>query len=287
VNLIVNFTPTGMVPMKATAPRVPITPEEIIADVRLAVGIGITVVHLHARESETGVPTHRAEVYGRIIEGIREFAPELVICVSLSGRVLNTFEARSEVLGLDGGLKPDMASLTLSSLNFSKEASVNSPEMIQALARLMGERGVLPELEVFDIGMVNYARYLERKGLLRAPHYFNLLLGGIAGAQAELLQVGALLSCLPPGSLWSLAGIGDAQLPMNAVSIAMGGGVRVGLEDNIWFDAAQSEEVSNAALLERVATLASLHGREIMPPAEFRDRLELLPGNGNYGRAQT
>ncbi|MFH1681804.1 MAG: 3-keto-5-aminohexanoate cleavage protein, partial [Candidatus Eisenbacteria bacterium] len=225
-DLIVNFTPTGMIPTKEMTPHVPVTVSEIVEDVHRATEIGITMVHLHAREDLTGRPTSSAEMYGRIIEGIRSFAPDLVLCVSLSGRTIKEFERRAEPLALEGALKPDMGSLTLSSLNFNKMASMNEPDMIVALAAEMKKQNILPELEAFDAGMVNFAKYLERKDLLRAPHYFNLLLGNIACAQADLLHAGIMIRDLPPQSYWSLAGIGDAQLAMNATAIAMGGGVR-------------------------------------------------------------
>ena len=114
MDLIVNFTPTGMIPTKQMTPHVPVTPSEIAEDVHEAVEIGITMVHLHAREEASGEPTYRAEVYGRIIEQVRRFAPDLVICVSLSGRNFPELEKRSEPLQLSGALKPDMGSLTLS-----------------------------------------------------------------------------------------------------------------------------------------------------------------------------
>jgi uncharacterized protein (DUF849 family) len=127
VDLIVNFTPTGMIPTKRLTPHVPVTPSEIAEDVHAALEIGITMVHLHARDDATGEPTYKAEVYGRIIENIREFAPDLVLCVSLSGRNFPELEKRSEPLQLTGNLKPDMGSLTLSSVNFNRTASVSDP----------------------------------------------------------------------------------------------------------------------------------------------------------------
>ncbi len=285
MSLIVNYTPTGMLPTKKTTPHVPVTVAEIVEDVLRAVETGITMAHLHARDEETGEPTYRPEVYARIIEGIRAAAPDLVLCVSLSGRNWSEFEKRAAPLELDGAAKPDMGSLTLSSLNFPRAASLNPPDVVAALARRMQERGILPELEAFDTGMINVARYLEQKGLLRPPHYFNLLFGNLAGAQADLLHVGLMLRDLPPGSLWSLAGIGEAQLPMNAAAVAIGGGVRVGLEDNIWFDAERTRLATNADLLRRVHDLAACHGRTVMTPSELRRRLDLAPGHGAYGRA--
>lgn len=284
MNLIINFTPTGMIPTKDMTHHVPISVSEIIEDVNAAFELGITMVHLHARDESTGEPTYKAEVYHRIIEGIRKFSKELIICVSLSGRTFKEFEKRAEPLQIDGDLKPDMGSLTLSSVNFNREASVNSPEMIQSLAKEMKRRGILAELEAFDAGMINYAKYLERKGLLEAPHYFNLLLGNIACAQADLLHLGVMVRDLPPHSFWSVAGIGNAQLMMNSVAVASGGGVRVGLEDNIWYDHKRTRLARNIDLIRRIHILADANERKIMPPSEFRTLLNLENGHGKYGR---
>jgi len=284
MDLIVNFTPTGMIPTKEMTPHAPITPGEVVEDVHRAVDIGITMVHLHARDAFTGQSTCSAAVYGEIIAGIRSFSQDLVICVSLSGRSVKEFEKRAEPLQLEGDLKPDMGSLTLSSLNFNREASVNSPEMIAMLAGEMKARGILAELEAFDAGMINYAKYLEKKDILKPPHYFNLLLGNVACAQADLLHVGIMIRDLPDHSFWSLAGIGDYQLFMNSVAIAAGGGVRVGLEDNIWFDTARTRLASNSDLLRRIHQLAEASERKVMSPGRLRELLNLQGGYGKYGR---
>ena len=254
-------------------PHVPITINEIIEEVHGAWDLGITLVHIHARDQHTGAPIYSAETYGRIIEGIRRFSKDLVICVSLSGRTHKRYEHRAEVLQLDGDLKPDMGSLTLSSVNFNQQASLNEPQMIQMLAAEMQIKKIAPELEAFDVGMINYAKYLAHKGLIKSPYYFNLLLGNIACAQANLLHAGMMINDLPPWSIWSMAGIGKAQLPMNMAGIAMDGGVRVGLEDNIWYDDARTQLATNVALLQRVHDLADIAGREVMKPAEFRELL--------------
>ena len=282
---VVNFTPTGMIPTKEMTPLVPVSVNEIVEDVHRAHEIGITMAHLHARDELTGKPTYKAELYARIVEGVRSYAPDLIICVSLSGRDFKEFEHRSDVLRLDGNLKPDMGSLTLSSLNFNRQASLNSPEMIQNLAKAMLDRGILPELEVFDSGMVNYAHYLLRKGLLEPPNYVNIIVGNIASAQADLLHVGIIVNDLPSDSIWSLGGVGDAQLPMNGVAIAAGGGVRVGLEDNIWFDRARTRLASNSELLKRVHDMVAASDREVMTSRELRERLNLQRGFGAYGRS--
>jgi uncharacterized protein (DUF849 family) len=282
--LIINFAPTGMIPTKEMTPHVPISVAEIVEDVHEACELGISMVHLHARDPLSGKPTYKAEIFAEIIGGIRRFSPELIICVSLSGRDFIEFEKRAAPLELDGDLKPDMGSLTLSSVNFNRQASINEPSMIQALALRMKERGISPELEAFDIGMINYARYLEKKALIAPPFYFNLLLGNIACAQADLLHAGIMIRDLPEQSFWSLAGIGDSQLPMNSVAIAIGGGVRVGLEDNIFFDNRRTSLARNADLLKRIHAIAKNHERPVMTSRELRRLLDLEEGNGRYGR---
>jgi 3-keto-5-aminohexanoate cleavage enzyme len=284
MNLILNYAPTGMIPTKEITPYVPITVQEIVESVHEAVGIGITMVHLHARDERTGEPTYKAEIYRDIIAGIRKFSRDLVITVSLSGRTFNEFEKRTEVLQLAGNEKPDMGSLTLSSLNFNRQANINSPEMIQAIAQEMLNRGILAELEAFDDGMINYSKYLADKGLIGPPFYFNLILGNIACAQADLLHSGMMVNDLPPQSIWSMGAVGDYQLRMNSIAIAMNGGVRVGLEDNIWYDQSRTRLAQNRELLRRIHTLSEANEREIMKPGELRKLLKMENGNGQYGR---
>jgi uncharacterized protein (DUF849 family) len=282
--LIINFTPTGMIPTKDMTPHVPVTVNEIVEDVHRAYEIGITMVHIHAREEDTGFPTYKKEIYANIIQGIRKYAPDLVICASLSGRNFNTLEKRSDVLYLDGNLKPDMGSLTLSSLNFNKVASMNAPNMIEELANVMKERGIVPELEVFDVGMINFGKYLVKKKIIQAPLYYNLLFGNIACAQSNLLHTGVMLNDVQDDAFVSIAGIGNGQLMMNSLAIAIGKGVRVGLEDNIWYDAERTRLATNSELLERIHVIAKANNREIMSPLEFRKKMDMEPGYGKYGR---
>ena len=272
---ILNFAPTGMIPTKEMTQYVPISPDEIINDVLNVVDLGINMVHLHARDPATGEPTYKKEIYAEIIRGIRKKEKDLILCVSTSGRNFHEFEKRSDCLNLAGELKPDFASLTLSSLNFNKQASINSPQMIQDLAKKMLERGIRPELEVFDLGMINYAKYLIHKGLLQPPYYFNLILGNIACAQADMLHLGFMIKELPEGSIWSVGGVGDYQLQMNTMAIAAGGGVRVGLEDNIWYDTERTRLATNRDLVERIVSIAKAMGREPFSPKEARELLKL------------
>ncbi|RJP84780.1 MAG: 3-keto-5-aminohexanoate cleavage protein [Desulfobacteraceae bacterium] len=253
---ILNFTPTGMIPTKQMTPHVPVQPEEIVRQVLEAAELGVNMAHLHARDPLTEAPTFKKEIYGEIISGIRKYNKSLVVGVSTSGRTFNDFQKRSECLELKGDAKPDFGSLTLSSLNFNNQASINPPEMIRQLAGKMLESGIKPELEAFDLGMINYAKYLIRKGQIKAPYYFNLILGNIACAQPNMLNLGLMVNDLPEGSIWSAGGIGDWQLQMNAMAIVSGGGVRVGLEDNIYFDQERTRLALNRELVERVLSIA-------------------------------
>lgn len=281
--LIVNFCPTGMIPTKAMTPHVPITPAEVIEDSCRALERGVAIVHLHARDAE-GRPTYLARIYEEMILGIRADHPDAILCVSCSGRNFPEFERRSEVLDLTGAARPDLASLTLTSLDFPTGTSQNAPEMVVALAEKMVSRGVKPELECFDYGMINAANLLIGRGVLgTAPFYFNLLLGSRYSVPATARHLSGMLVDLPEQSHWSAAGIGLFQLPMNALAIAMGGHCRVGLEDNIYHGFERGALATNQGLLERVARLSEAFGRPLADPVEARAILGLGPAPASAG----
>jgi 3-keto-5-aminohexanoate cleavage enzyme len=267
--LIINAALTGMVPTKVDNPALPVTPSEIAEDAWECVENGASIVHLHARDDD-GRPTFRKEVYLEIISAVRERCPEVIVCVSTSGRTFKTFEERSDVLELEGDVRPELASLTLGSLNFPRQASVNEPEMIHSLAERMRERGIVPELEIFDLGMVDYAKYLLEREVLQTPLYFNLLLGSLGTLNATPSNLTALVTSLPGGSTWAGAGIGRFQFFVNSMAIAMGGHVRVGLEDNLWLDTKKERPASNPELVGRLARLARATEREIATPDAAR-----------------
>jgi 3-oxoadipate:acetyl-CoA acetyltransferase len=263
-DLIINFTPTGMIPTKDMTPHVPISVNEIVEEVHEAWELGITLTHLHARDG-AGKPTCDKEIYRRILDGVRKHCPDLVVCLSLSGRDFSEFEKRSAAIEL----QPDMGSLTLSSLNFARQASINAPDMIGMLVDKMSSYGVRPELEIFDLGMINYAKYLIGKARIEPPFYFNIILGNVAGMQVNATSIGAALSQLPEGSKWALGGIGIHQLTSNSIAIALGGGVRVGIEDNIFYDKQHTQLATNNSLLRRIHILMELHERKLMTPKTF------------------
>ena len=153
-----------------------------------------------------------------------------------------------------------------------------------AVAEIMKDKGIVPELEAFDSGMINFAKYLLNKNILSSPNYINLLFGNIACAQADLLHSGLMVRDLPEKTFWSFAGIGDYQFMMNSIAIAAGGGVRVGIEDNIWFDKKRTKLATNSELLKRIHKIAKANERTILKSSKMRKLLHLEKGNGSYGR---
>jgi uncharacterized protein (DUF849 family) len=272
--LIINAAITGMVPRRADVPHVPVTPAQIADDAVECIDAGAAIVHLHARNPDESPAWERA-AYAEFIPAIRARRPEAVICVSTSGRDVAGLEHRADVLELDGDAKPDLASLTLGSLNFRRSASVNAPDMIVALAERMAERGIRPELEVFDSGMAYLAHELLAEGTLEAPLYANILLGGPNTAPATAGDLAHLAAALPAGTTWAAGGLGAFQLPVNGLALFMGGHVRTGLEDNPAMDAGRRRPATNAGLVSRIAELARIAGRRLATPAEVRDRLGL------------
>jgi 3-keto-5-aminohexanoate cleavage enzyme len=252
---IMNLAPTGSMTAKAQTPHIPITVREIFDDVRQCVDLGVNIIHLHGRD-ETGRPSHDRAFFKELIARIRDRYPDLIICASLSARHITSMEQRLEPLLIGEDARPDMGSLTLSSMNFPNSASVNSPSNIRELAGLMLENGIKPELEVFDLGMMNYARYLIDRQILRPPFYFNIILNNIAGAQMNLLHLAAILDGLPDRAYCCIGGIGRAQLEANLMGLLHGDGVRIGLEDNYWYCYKESL-ATNARLVERIVRLAA------------------------------
>lgn len=281
--LIINAAITGMVPMPADNASLPVTVGQIIAEARRCADAGAAILHVHAR-GEDGTPTWRLEIYRAIIDGIRANCPDLLISGSTSGRLWSDFEKRSAVLDC----RPDLASLTPGSMNFPAAASVNPPQIISQLATAMKERGVVPELEFFEIGMIDYVRdYLIPKGVLQAPFYANLLLGSLGTLAASARNLVHMVEALPAGTVWSGAGIGRYQLPVNSLAIAMGGHVRVGLEDNLWMDAEKTDPATNVRLIERVVRVAEAAGRPVSSPADARRIIGLKPNHCHRPKAES
>ena len=268
--LIITLAPTGMIPRKEDTPYVPLTAEEIAKDTYEAYKLGASVVHVHARD-DNGEPTHRKACFEEIFQKIRNKCPDIIICATTSGRVDPQVEHRAEVLDLH----PEMASLTLGSLNFPQHPSVNSLESIKRLAKLMNERDILPELEIFEAGFINTAKYLARKGYLKQPLHFCLLLGSLGSMPANIADLSYLVQSLPLGSNWSATGIGRFQTQINVASLLMGGHARIGIEDSIYYNYPNQELATNTKLVKRIVRIARELHREIATPKEAREILGL------------
>lgn len=267
--LIVNLAPTGMVPTRTDSPHVPITVEEVAADVKRCRDAGASIVHLHPRD-DAGSPTQDPGMASALISAVRKVCPDIVICITTSGRANPELEGRSAVLSLDGFARPEMASLTLGSLNFPHQASINAPDTIRGLAARMAARHIVPEWEIFDFGMLDFAKYLRSKGLLGDPVYANLLLGSLGSLTASPLNLSLLVERLPAGAVWAATGIGRYQFQVNRMAVAMGGHVRIGLEDNLWFDDNRQDLATNLRLVERIVTIGRAMGREPASPSQVR-----------------
>lgn len=278
--LIINTCLTGNVLSKARNPHLPVNTEEIVEDAGKAIEAGASMLHVHARD-EDGTPSWQPERFARIFEGIRLHYPDVVLVATTSGRQHGALEYRSAVLQMEGTAKPDMASLTLGSLNFPAQPSINAPEIIQQLCAVMRERGILPELEVFDLGMLNYGFYLQRKGLLPNDCYVNLMLGSLGTVPGRVQDLAHLVQEIPRNWHWAGAGIGRYQLAVNTAAIVMGGHVRVGLEDNPYYDYARRIDASNAQLVQRLVRVASELGRPISTGLQTRKQLR-LGDSGNW-----
>jgi 3-keto-5-aminohexanoate cleavage enzyme len=265
--LIINAAITGTVLNTADSPHLPVSIDDMVECSRQVRAAGAAIVHLHARNPDQS-PCYNPHVYRDLVQRVRE-ATDLIVCVSLSGRFVTDVDTR--VAGLDS--KPDMASLTVGSMNFKTQPSVNSPETIRELAVRINEADAIPEIEVFEAGFINYANYLIREGILRPPHYFNIILGSLGSAPLDLIGLGHMVSMLPAGAIWSVGGLGQFQLDANVMAIAAGGHVRVGLEDNVYYDRAKTDLADNVRLVTRIAGIAREMGREPATPEEARSIL--------------
>ena len=262
---IINFTPTGTQTTRDNS-FAPLLPNEIIEEVHYANEVGISIVHLHARDEETLKNTYKKEVYQKIIEGIKKHCPDLLICVSLTGRNFPEVEKRSEVLQLH----PDMGSLTMSSLNFPSGASINQPETILRLIEEMDKYGVQPEIECFDAGMLNYTNYLISKNKLKSPYHINVILGNIYNGQCDFGTLATIKSNLPANSYVCMGGIGSQQLKSTTYGLLDFDGIRIGLEDNLYYK--DKEKTTNIELLNRAHRIMNELGMVHYTSNELREK---------------
>ena len=266
--LIITVAVTGNVPTKEMNPSLPVTPEEIADCAVLCREAGASLIHIHARDVN-GRPTLDAEVFARIHRLISE-RTDAIVQISTGGRAGTDPRARAAAVRL---IQPEMASLTTGSMNFPDRVYANSFELIEHLATAMREAGTKPEVEVFEPGMIDNASLLVNTGLLTPPLHFDFVLGVRGSLPASPKNLLYLSESIPQGSTWTVAAAGRWQLPMAVLAIVMGGHVRVGLEDNIYYR--KGELASNEQLVARVARIAAEVGRPVAKPSEAREILGL------------
>lgn len=267
--LIITAAICGAEVTKDDNPNLPVTPEELAQAAYDAEQAGASIIHIHVRD-ENGNPTQSEEVFREVFEKIKAKGCQAIIQPSTGGAVGMSADERLQPLNL----KPEMATLSTGSVNFGNDVFLNSPEYIEIFAKRMKEFGVKPEIEVFEVGMIKNALRLVRKGLVEAPLHFDFVMGvpgGIPGDVDDLLH---LVNKIPEGSTWTVAGIGRHELPLAMMSIIMGGHVRVGFEDNIFYKKGELAK-SNAQLVERIVRIAKETGREIATPDEAREILHI------------
>lgn len=267
--VIITAAITGAVATKDQSPFLPTTWDEIVDAAVDSWRAGAAVVHLHARD-EAGLPTQDVEVFRELISRIRDRGCDVVLNLSTGeagGRAV--LEERIECLSLD----PEMATFDCGSMNFGDERVLRGPfSFLRAMATEMKERRIVPEVEVFDSGMIDNALRLIDEGLLPHPGVWQLCLGVRGGATADVGTVAFLLGKLPADARWSLLGVGRHQLSMNLLSLAYGGHIRTGLEDNLYYSRGDLAR-SSAQLVERTVRLANEVGRSVASPSVARGLL--------------
>ncbi len=267
--LIITVAPTGSVPTKKNNPNVPINPDEIIQNGIACEKSGASIIHIHARNPVDETASTDFQIFKEIFQGLEQ-ETNLILQISTGGRAGMEYEKRSERLRL----KPEMASLTTGSVNFPSSVYANSPDLIKFLATDMKNYGIKPEIEVFDVSMIQNALDLANQGLIVQPIHFDFVMGLKGAIPATIENLVHLKHSIPPGSTWTVAGIGAFQLPMCVHAITMGGHARVGLEDCIYFQ--KGELASNEMLVDRMVRISHITGREVATPDEARKILGLI-----------
>jgi uncharacterized protein (DUF849 family) len=270
---IITVAITGAVPRKADNPAVPVTPAEQIESTHEAFEAGAALAHIHVR-NEDQTPSSDPALFAVVQEGIAKHCPGMIIQFSTGGR------GRDQSLrGKPLYLKPDMASLATGSVNFPNGIYENHPELIAGMAKEMLERGIKPEVEVFDLSMLYSARRLVDQGLLATPVHVQFVMGIINAMPVRREILDFLLRELPeilPGATWTAAGVARHQLQVNRWAAELGGHLRTGLEDNLRFDKTRLA-ASNAELVALAAEQCEEFGRHPASPAEARELLSLSP----------
>jgi 3-keto-5-aminohexanoate cleavage enzyme len=269
--LIITAAITGSRNRRDLSPAIPYTPEEIAQSAIECWNAGAAIAHIHVREPDTGRGTQDKELFRRVVEPLRA-RTDLVLCLTTSGIAGRNLAYEDRLVSLD--LAPELASFDAGSINLGGGVFSNPPDFLEMAARKMRQAGVKPEIEVFDSGMITTALRLRDEGHLTDPLHFQFVLGTPWGAGADPRTLLFLLDMIPEKATWSIIGIGKNHLPMSTIALAMGGHIRVGLEDNIYYSRGVLAR-SNAQFVERIVRLSREYGRKVATPDETRGILGL------------
>jgi len=274
---IITAALTGNWGDKTNNPALPMTPREMADAAFECWKEGASVIHLHMRD-EKGMPTMRVDLFEETIRLIREKCDAIINITSSGGQSFETGMAPDDARllpfkALQGDVKPEMGSFDCGTLNWlHKTIFENSPAFLEKLGHLMQEEGIKPELEIFDVGMVDTAKYYVKTGVLKAPCHFQLMMNAAGGMPGTVENLVYLKNQLPAVCTWSASGISKSHVPVMLAALAMGGHVRVGLEDNTYFAKGVLAQ-SNALLVKRAANIIREAGFEVATPDEAREIL--------------
>lgn len=290
-DIIITCAVTGSGNSQDKHPDLPITPKQIAESAIDAAKAGAAVVHCHVREPESGKPSRRVDLFEEVVERIRASETDVVINLTAGmggditfgpGETPMDIHPESDVAGplerLEHVAKtlPEICTLDCGSLNFGDGNTIviNTPDMLRVMAKRIQELGVKPEIEAFDTGNVWNARVLCEEGLIGSQPLFQLCMGIPFGAEATAKHLSVMIDSLPADAVWAGFGIGRMQMPMMAQVAAMGGHVRVGLEDNLYLE--RGVFATNAQLVEKARKIIELMGANVMTPQQARDHLGLV-----------
>jgi len=269
--LIITVGITGSRITRQQTPYIPITPEEIAQSGIEAWRAGASILHIHVRDPKTGLGTQDLHLFKEVVDRIRS-ETDAILCLTTSGIPGRNLPISDRLNPLS--LQPELVSFDAGSINMGENVFLNPKEFLDSLARETLAKGIKPELEVFEVGMVHTCIQYLKKGLLRPPLHFQFVLGTPNGMPATVKSLLHLTEIIPQDATWSVIGIGPGQLSMAVVAMVMGGHVRVGLEDNIYYKKGVLAK-TNAELVERVVRISNEFGRVIATPSEARRILKL------------
>lgn len=265
--LIITAAICGAEVTKIHNPSVPYTVREIGIEAEKSFLAGASIIHLHVREDD-GTPTQNLERFQACVDEIKKRCPEIIVLPSTGGAIGMSNEERLQPIFMNP--KPEIATLDMGTVNFgSDDIFVNTESTIITFAKEMNSRGIKPELECFDKGMIDMALRLHKKGYIKKPMHFNFMMGVTGGIGATPRDLIFLIESIPKGSTFCVGAIGRYEFPMVSTAIVLGGHARVGLEDNIYISKGVLAK-SNSELVEKVVRISKEIGRDIASPYEAR-----------------